>query len=340
VRSAYASLAVLLAVAAPSLARAETVAFSRLEWSGVDEGDRALVRSALDDVAKQHGLTIIPDELVQRAEASARPLLDCFAEDRCRGELGKKIGADLLVTGQIAHDGGWSAQLAIVVVDVAVTAQRSQVSCPGKCSERDFETRLIATTGELIKAARALPKATLLIRSRPPGAEALVDGRVVGTTDLEAPVVPGRHTVEARSAKGVAANTTVDVGGGERKSVELDLGGGRGGAPRGYWPPMKIAGVTLVAVGGALLVASFPLFALDGNCSDPTCLYRYNTTAGKTLLFLGGLVSAGVGIGLWVLAERRRPSTAAASDRPSFQRAFVSPLVAPGLAGASAAITF
>jgi hypothetical protein len=310
-------------------ARAETVAFTRLEWSGVDEGDRALVRSALDDAAKQNGLTIIPDELVARAEAGGGSLVACFAEDRCRAELGKKIGADLLVTGRVAHDDGWSAQLGVVVVDVGVTAQRAQVSCSGKCSERDFEGRLIASLSELVKAARALPKATLLIRSRPPGAEAVVDGRSVGTTDVEAVVIAGRHTVEARG-KGVAVNTTVDAAGGERKTVELDLGGGRGGK-QAAWPPMKIAGVTLVALGGALVVASFPLFALDGNCSSGDCLYRYDTTAGKSLLLVGGLAAAGVGTGLWVLAERRRPTTA---------RAIVVPSVGPGLAALSAALTF
>jgi len=331
-RPARVSLAAaLIVLALGGAARAETVAFSRLEWSGVDEGDRALVRSALDDAAKQNGLTLVPDELVTRAEAASPAQVQCFAEDRCRGELGKKIGADLLVTGRITHEGGWSAQLSVFVVDVAVTAQRTQVACPGKCSERDFEGKLIAPLAELIKAARALPKATLLIRSRPPGAEAVVDGRTVGTTDLEQPVVAGRHTVEARG-KGLAANTTVDIAGGEHKTVELDLGGGRGGKG-GYpaWPPLKIAGVALVALGGALLVSSFPMFALDGNCSRSDCLYRYDTTAAKSLLLVGGLAAAGVGAGLWVLAERRRPTTA---------RAIVVPTVGPGLAGVSAALSY
>jgi tetratricopeptide (TPR) repeat protein len=75
--------------------------------------------------------------------------------------------------------------------------------------------RALASARERVAAARVV--------TEPQGAEVLVDGKVVGTTPLEAELFldPGRHTIEARLPSGATESQTVEVAAGAQYDINL-----------------------------------------------------------------------------------------------------------------------
>lgn len=332
------------------LARGEgRLAIVNLKFMDAPDGDRAILRAAVERAAREAGLQLVPQTQVQQVESASRPLFDCFVEDRCRAELGRQLEASFLFSGLLSReDGAWVAAVELFDVELATVAKREQVACP-RCSAADFERRLGQVTAELIRGARQAPRATLVIRSHPPGAEVRVDDRLVGTSDLEVAVMAGSHTVQFRREGGQPVTLPVEVSARERKLVEVVLplvagvpprpdapgdspGASRVDAPKKpptWWRPQRIAGVTLAAAGLGLVVASIPFFVLDGECSDEgRCLFERDFGAAKLGLLVGGLALAATGA-VVVLTTPKAKAQAA-----------IAPLVAPTAAGLVGVVRF
>ncbi len=67
------------------------------------------------------------------------------------------------------------------------------------------------------------PHAVLKLRSQPDGAEILCDGRAIGSTPLELPVLPGRHEIKARWSGHEARSRIVNVADAAEQTVSFDF---------------------------------------------------------------------------------------------------------------------
>jgi hypothetical protein len=146
---------------------------------------------------------------------------------------------------------------------------------PASASDAFKEAQATAST-ELSTLDKRIPK--LIVRPRPEnaaGLEVKMNGDALAPDRLGVPfdVAPGSFTFQARANGLEASNVTVDAV--ERSTTEVRLVlhpfGQKGSEDSGAsvvkvkqedWPPMKIAGVALMAGGGAALAAGGALGAL------------------------------------------------------------------------------
>src|SRR5688572_17841747 len=124
---------------------------------------------------------------IDKARSSSSRLRNCGGEDKCLAALGKKLGVDIVVTGNVAGLGD-SYVLNIKAVDVA--------------SEKQFPKRIATpplrgSPDELIEAVRVAaydllaPQQLLggvMVLSDLVGAKVTLDGKQVGMTPLPAPL--------------------------------------------------------------------------------------------------------------------------------------------------------
>lgn len=107
--------------------------------------------------------------------------------------------------------------------------------------------------------------ATLTIQTSEPGATVTIDDRAVGTSPLEPIVVSsGRRKISATLPGRAPATTTVDLAGGDKKTIALEIppAPGAGGPPAGTSPPpdeeepSPIPMVVMWSVTGAVAVGA------------------------------------------------------------------------------------
>jgi hypothetical protein len=92
---------------------------------------------------------------------------------------------------------------------------------------RSIDVALVRQRSAAI-ASDAATHGSLVIESRPPGAQVTIDGRVAGATPLTiARIAAGRHTVLITAPGWAPVTTTVDVKAGARARVAATLEGGR-----------------------------------------------------------------------------------------------------------------
>jgi hypothetical protein len=295
------------------VARAEgRVGLVNLRFVDVPDQERREWRDAIQKGVEARGLQVISDANVRYVEGTSRELFDCFVEDRCRTEVGRRLQADLLLTGQISKEKDeWQANLSLYAVDLGTTAKNQVIHCPS-CSAATFRDRLVETVNDLITADRTVPRAALLVRTRPPGAAIKVDGRPVGTAELEVTVMAGMHRLEATHENHDPFETTIEVKPQERLEVDLKLPPRTSHAPpsaaaprQSWWTLRRIASVAMIAAGGALFISGIPLLAIDGGCATDHCVFTYDTGGGG-----GALVGIGAALavtGAIVLLTARSP---------------------------------
>jgi len=216
-------LAVLvLVLAAARPAGAERLALVHLVVSDGTDAERVAVRATVEQALRKGGAEVVePSELVLSAELATRQ--GCVQDDRCRAELGAQLAADVLVMGRIAkEDEAWVARLSTFDVGLDTFTARDQVAC-ARCGPKLLEQRLGQLVSSLLKAHRAFGRGTLIVHSRPAGAEVQLDQRRVGVTDLELTVAAGAHTVEVLRDGGATVVLAVEVASHERKLLELEL---------------------------------------------------------------------------------------------------------------------
>jgi hypothetical protein len=319
------------------------------------DAERAQVRATIEGAIKKAGLDLVPELHVQHMQNTAPELFNCFTEDRCRVDLGQRLLADYLLTGSIGkEDDAYVVQLDIFDVQLA-TVKREPAACP-RCSAQAFDKRLAAVVENGVRAARQLPRGTLIVRTRPPGAEVKLDQRPVGMSNLELVVAAGTHTVELGGAGRSPISMPIEVKAKERSEVDLKMTVQEGPLPspptpptakhpeqpqpplvplqpptarRSWWRPQRIAGVALVAGGAALALSSIAPFVLDSDCSTEGHCYYQRHTQGAGI----GLAVAGAAVfvaGVIVILTTPREHVQAA----------LAPMVSPNSAGVVGVIRF
>jgi hypothetical protein len=181
--------------------------------------DRAAVRAALDHAVERAGLALVSQTAIQHSERAAPELFGCLLEDRCRYDLGRRLGANLLLSGSISReDSAWEIALALFNVDVGAVGAQGQRVC-ARCSAQSVGKPAGELVAELVRTNEARPRGTLVVRTKPPGFAVSVDDRPAGTSDLEIPVFAGVH----RLSIGSRLSTTVDVQPGQRKDAAFHI---------------------------------------------------------------------------------------------------------------------
>lgn len=148
----------------------------------------------------------------------------------------------------------------------------------------------------------------LVLRTRPAGARASVDGEAVGSTPLRHEVSAGRHRVAFERAGFVDVERDVVATAGVEELVEVELARGR--------RPLRIAGAVLLGAGLGAAGAGGVLLGLDGRpdrsrCTGDDvdfagrCRWRFETTTAGATTTAGGLAIAIVGLSLLVIDARR-----------------------------------
>ncbi len=173
---------------APSHGISKKIAVLQLEALGMDREPVArletLFRMELERLA---GAKLPTRRQVQKAISSSRKLRSCGGADSCLAEIGKKLGVDLVVTGNVAALGD-SYILNIKAVDVAT----------GEKLPRRIATKpLRGSPDELIEAVRVAAyellapedlEGSIMVLSDLVGAKVTLDGHDVGVTPLAKPL--------------------------------------------------------------------------------------------------------------------------------------------------------
>jgi hypothetical protein len=313
----------LLSTLLPATARAEgRVAVVNLRFIDVPDLERKAWSEHIRQALEGRGLEVVSASSIKYVQDTSTELFDCFAEDRCRTEIGRRLQADLLLTGTIAREKDeWQANLTLHATDLGTASKIQPVHCPS-CTSATFEQRLMETVSDMVNFDRGLVRGVLLVRTRPPGARIKIDGRPVGQAELEVTVVAGSHRLEATHENHDPLLVTVDVKPRERIEVDLKL------PPRtitsvepppqqpqqrqSWWTTRRIAGVAMAAAGVAMIIASIPLFVIDG--TSESHLYRYDTAAGAGALVGIGSALAVTG-GVVLLTSKSPPVKAALAPR-------------------------
>lgn len=162
--------------------------------------------------------------------------------------------------------------------------------------------------------AVALTPPRLVIRTVPPGADVSLDGKPWGSTPVEGYVTQGRHRAVV-SADGYASQEfdfALMPGMLEQFSLQLSRV-----ERKDTTKPLRVAGWTTLAVGGAATIGGAVLLALHGRddqrkCSggdvdaEGDCRYRFETLAAGATTLTVGLVSAITGTIFLAVARKRR----------------------------------
>ena len=113
----------------------------------------------------------------------------------------------------------------IVVSRPGYTPAERRITLSGDRPSRSIEVTLVPVNRPAAPARPAPPVVgSLVIESRPTGAEVTLDGRPAGVTPLTiASVAPGRHTVVITAAGMKPVTSTVVIKAGERARVAASL---------------------------------------------------------------------------------------------------------------------
>jgi len=181
----------------------------------------------------------------------------------CMTEIGRDIGADVLVYGSLAKAGA-TYKVSLHVLDVKKQDVTDDVTVSVAATATAADLRAAATTayGDLVGVARPVVPGTLEIRSTAPGARVFVDDEAKdaltgGRTTLALP--EGRYRVAVEAPGFRRQEHTVQVTAGANVAEVFDLasagGGGEEGGGIGVWKP--VFGVTLIATIGLAAYSSY-----------------------------------------------------------------------------------
>src|SRR4051812_31065941 len=95
----------LLAASAHALEESRSVAVVNLKLDpSISEG--AQIRAAIQQAFDANNLMDIPANTIENQKSTSPELFACFAEDRCRAELGRRLKTDYIFSGTISRDDG------------------------------------------------------------------------------------------------------------------------------------------------------------------------------------------------------------------------------------------
>ncbi|MFO0575570.1 MAG: PEGA domain-containing protein [Polyangia bacterium] len=192
-----------------------------------------------------------------------------------------------------------SYRLVVTLLDTAVGELAAWVDRPcAACGPQQAAAALSQAVAELLRKGLLRPRGTLLVRTSPPGAQLVVDGRPVGRSPLQLPVWAGPHSIRAELPGHNPESAQVQAAEGLVTELALALAAP---PPRKLWP-LVVGGIAVGAGGLALTAGTFELLGLRG-CTT-TC--ATDTALGVTTFLLGAAATT-TGVVLLV-KHRRRPA--------------------------------
>lgn len=232
----------------------------------------------------------------------------CLRERRCQLELAEKnfdaYVMLLRVDGPPRSGGSYAVNLELVDVGVGDRAAVWERQCP-RCTAEQAINAVADAALRTFQQGKGRPRASLTVKSTPPGAEVLLAGRLIGKTPLKRPVWAGSYQMVLRTDGFRDEERQLQVQAGQRPTIEVTLSEGTAGAvalqsdsgaarpaqkPRPRW--RLIAGG--VAAGAGVILSGFGVSALavKDSCIDTVpagvCRSLYDTGAvGGGLLAVG-----------------------------------------------------
>jgi hypothetical protein len=224
-------LLVLLVTGVTGEKTLERVAILDIGVTAFDDDARRTELSATLTQLVAAEIALLGHDAVSRADLNAmlslekqKDLVGCEDDTGCIAEIGGALGVDLVVSGTLGRVGDTlSLSLTLIDIQTATVRERFQGSCGS-------EDALIATAKRGARAlfgqaADASGTGTLYVKTTPPGARVLLDGKEVGLSPATIDeVVAGDHVVRAEKDD-LRANATVRVEPDRLARLELQLEG-------------------------------------------------------------------------------------------------------------------
>lgn len=306
------SLFVLLAVAAP--ARAEKGTKNALvlppTWKGeFSDTEKITIVASLSASMAAQGYAVVEERLRDASIEGDARLAQCLGTVECKVELAERLDAEMAIAATVTRSAGakkdqkaeWLVTIAVLPLDVRRLGATDLRRC-ASCNAAQVEPIITSLVGEVLARERKRGRATLAVRSLPPGARVTLDGATVGKTDLSRVVYAESHVLEV-DADGKHGEKRFEVAAGRTIALRADLsagtiveegGGGGGRISRPLGVAALIAGLAAAAGGVALLALNG-----KGTCTlappQEQCPQRYDNLAPGVALTVGGGILAVVG---------------------------------------------
>ena len=321
-RALISSVIALWLAGGSSAAAAETGLV--LVGGGAGERERATVGTAIESVTRSAGWTL-PSAPLAREDSAA--LLACADSKQPWDCVPAPLRAihRLFVVGVESRT--YDGAPMVVLTAKAIAASERIVAVGERFCEPGEEGQLGEAAAELAnRLLRELAvrsgRTTVAVKSKPTGAQIILDGERIGATDASFRTYPGVHSVilEKPGFLVEARQLTVEEGELAEVSVELrpsEMGdrlppgaGGRRGdrpAPRAPGRPSRLRPALVIGGGAALLVTGVVLIALDEIALDEDV-----HLGGVGCAIAGAAIAAG-GAYWWMRRTKARSAPAVAA---------------------------
>jgi len=284
----------------------------------IEPRDRAVIKSAIEDTAKQLGWSFT-ERVFPTNERD--DILACLQLDRpttCIDHILQATNIDKLSVVQVGRD---TRSPDVIVTQQVVAPGASAVFIQRRtCEQCDADTlrqHVTAMTKKLLEdAASGSSKTTLSIKSSPPGAWITLDGDSAGATNSTMATFPGKHTVMLRATGYETEVRDVTAVDGKTTDLVVTL---RLTKPlaRAHDPidpdSSRVLPWLVIGAGAAAVLTGGILLAIDQDPDpSPNGSFEIRDTAavGVGVLVAGAAV---VGIGGYLLVRSTRPK----SSRPT-----------------------
>jgi hypothetical protein len=295
----------IVLVLSPTTVWGDGLAVLELRFHKVPPALSKQIRQQIQKTLGEDGYDVMPQQAVVRMLRGAGIPPGCTLGP-CLNRVHETLKVKRVLYGGILSQ-GTSYDITLTLLETGGGSVLSQVNdrC-NVCTFMEVQEKVAEAARQLHKQALVFlsTRCSLTVRSRPPGANVLIDDLKAGETPLTKVLSPGSHNVEV-AAKGYASasqtihldagrsralNVTLVRGGlGEKSAITFENNGDRSSRPAWLMWTALGAGVVMTGLGGGLL-------ALDGaETSDPRYVHD-TSTAGITLLSLGGAALVTVGV--------------------------------------------
>lgn len=296
----------------------QRVAIAHLEFDGkVPEGLQQLFAERLVQGLAAARFEVLPGPDVKQRLAHADPGLVACRNADCYPAMASALAASYLITAHVSESNKtYTMVMEIINGRTGAVLASNRDRCETCGAEEAGEKMGLAASAlreRLEMEARA--PARLVIRSRPPGATVVMDGKSAGTTPLDTNLAGGSHHMQLTMPDHEMVVRSFTVVAGVDESMDLDLAA----IPSRF--PYRTAGWSAVGGGAALLIAGIITMGYDhhqvscslaqsdgfGNCPNV-----WNTRWWAATMMGVGIAAATVGATMLYLAPAPGPSGAMA----------------------------
>jgi hypothetical protein len=322
-RVLFLALCALTLVGFPSSATAESVVILELRTKDMPPALTEQVQRRLAEALKGERYRVIDEETVaqQMKEMSLAP--GCSLGP-CLARIGRSLKVDRAILAGLASQGS-SYDIILTMLETGGGTMLAQITHRCEvCTFKEVESAIVRAAEDLHKTTLVFlsTRGSLVITSKPDGANVLLDSLPAGQTPVTLVVSPGEHLVEIVGQGGRATKQEVWLVAGKQKELYADLGvrvlvWGQG--KKTMPPPSRIRPWmkwTALGVGVLLTGIGAGLWAMDGGtAADPR--YVHDTRAGGiTMVGLGSAAMVG-GAALYLFERSSRERQPTAAPLPS-----------------------